>query len=75
MYNFFKNVLRGLGTLTGIIMISLIVLVIGAVLALIFGTLGLIGYGMFKVLGWLIASIGIMIFGLWIIGWISRASE
>lgn len=75
MYDFFKNVLRGLGTLTGIIMISLIVLIIGAVLALIFGTLGLIGYGVFKVLGWLIASIGIMIFGLWIIGWISRASE
>lgn len=75
MYNFFRNVLRGLGTLTGIIMISLIVLIIGAVLALIFGTLGLIGYGVFKVLGWLIASIGIMIFGLWIIGWISRASE
>ena len=75
MYNFFRNVLRGLGTLTGIIMISLIVLIIGAVLALIFGTLGLIGYSVFRVLGWLIASIGIMILGLWIIGWISRASE
>lgn len=75
MYDFWKNVLRGLGTLTGIIMISLIVLIIGAVLALIFGTLGLIGYGVFKVLGWLIASIGIMIMTLWVIGLISRASD
>lgn len=74
MYNFFKNVLTGLGTLAGIIAVTLIVLVVGAGLALILGTLGLIGYGLFKILGWLLVIITTTILLLWFIGWVTKAS-
>lgn len=75
MFNFFKNVVLGLGGLIGAILALGIVMILGGGLWLILSAIGLITIGAVRFLFWLVFGGLMTITILWLIGYVMTGSK